>query len=224
MNKLKPPIIILNFKAYKESCGNRGLTLAKICQDVSEETGVTIVVAPQQFDLALIAKEVNIPCLAQHVDALEPGSFTGWTTLLAAKEAGAIGSIVNHSEHAMKLRDIEKIIRMSRDMDMGVVACSNNLEVSRAIAELGPYSIAIEPPKLIGTGIPVSKAEPQIVSSAVEEIKRINKKIMVLCGAGISTGEDVKAAIELGAEGVLLASGVVKAKNPRKVLLDLASF
>jgi len=34
----------------------------------------------------------------------------------------------------------------------------------------------------------------------------------------------VAKAVELGASGVLLASGVVKAKEPRKVLLDLVQF
>ncbi|MBU2560167.1 triose-phosphate isomerase, partial [archaeon] len=95
--------------------------------------------------------------------------------------------------------------------------------VSKAAAEMGPTSIAIEPPELIGSGIPVSKADPGIVSDSVAAVENINKDIIVLCGAGISTGEDVKAAIELGAKGVLLASGVVKAGDPKSVLLDLAS-
>jgi triosephosphate isomerase len=47
--------------------------------------------------------------------------------------------------------------------------------------------------------------------------------VRVLAGAGISTGDCVKKAIELGADGVLLASGVVKAKNPEEVLFDLVS-
>ena len=42
------------------------------------------------------------------------------------------------------------------------------------------------------------------------------------CGAGISTGDDVARAIELGAEGVLLASAYVKAKDPKLVLIDMA--
>ena len=33
--------------------------------------------------------------------------------------------------------------------------------------------------------------------------------------------EDVKIALELGAKGILLASGVTKAKDPEKVLNDL---
>jgi len=45
--------------------------------------------------------------------------------------------------------------------------------------------------------------------------------VRVLCGAGISTGDDVAAALLLGTEGVLLASGVIKAKDPKAALFDL---
>ncbi len=51
----------------------------------------------------------------------------------------------------------------------------------------------------------------------------MNHKVRVLCGAGVKTGKDVAAALSLGAEGVLLASGVVKAKDPYSVLRDLVS-
>jgi triosephosphate isomerase len=44
--------------------------------------------------------------------------------------------------------------------------------------------------------------------------------VRILCGAGISTGEDVYAALKLGSEGVLVASGVVKAPKPEDVLFD----
>ena len=52
-------------------------------------------------------------------------------------------------------------------------------------------------------------------------VKKIDHKVKVLCGAGISKGDDAVAALELGAEGVLLASGVIKAKDPMAALLDL---
>jgi len=80
----------------------------------------------------------------------------------------------------------------------------------------------VEPPELIGTGISVSKAKPEVVTSTVGLIKRINPEVVVLCGAGITRGEDVSAALRLGTEGVLVASGVVKAKDPYKVLLEFA--
>ena len=58
----------------------------------------------------------------------------------------------------------------------------------------------------------------------MEEIHKINNNIPVLCGAGISTGEDMKAALELGAEGVLLASGIIKADDQKQALIDLVSL
>jgi triosephosphate isomerase len=221
--KLKTPLIILNVKAYKESMGKRDLKLAKICEEVAKETGVNIAYCPQQVDLAWVANEVEIPCLAQHVDALDPGSKTGWTVLESIKEAGAIGTLVNHSEHRMKIADIDVIVEKSKELGLCTVICTNNVVVSRAAAVMKPYSIAIEPPALIGSGIPVSKAEPEIVSDSVNAIKELNRDTVVLCGAGISTGEDVRESLKLGAEGVLLASGVVKAKDPKRTLLDLAS-
>jgi len=51
----------------------------------------------------------------------------------------------------------------------------------------------------------------------------VNENCVVLCGAGVTNGEDVRAALELGADGVLLASGVVKAQDKKVVLIDLAS-
>ena len=221
--KLKTPVIMLNVKVYTESMGKNDLALAKSCQEVADETGVSIVYCPQQVDLAWISREIDIPCYAQHSDALDPGSGTGWTALEAVKGAGADGTLINHSEHRMQIADIDAVIQKAHKLELDTVVCTNNTAVSMAAAELCPTSIAIEPPELIGSGIPVSKADPGIVSDSVAAVEDIDKDIIVLCGAGISTGEDIKAAIELGAKGVLLASGVVKASDPKSVLLDLAS-
>ena len=90
-------------------------------------------------------------------------------------------------------------------------------------ATFNPDYIAIEPPELIGTGIPVSQAQPEVVEDTVSEVKAINSDIKVLCGAGITTGDDMKAAMDLGADGVLLASGIIKAESPKDALLDLVS-
>ena len=64
----------------------------------------------------------------------------------------------------------------------------------------------------------------QVIERTVAAVKRVDDGIKVLCGAGIKTGRDVKRAIELGAAGVLLASGVVKASDPASVLEDLVQF
>jgi triosephosphate isomerase len=220
---LRTPVIVLNVKAYKESMGKRGLALAKACSEVARENGVNIAICPQQTELAWISKRVEIPCLAQHVDPYPPGGRTGWTVIESIVEAGAIGSLINHSEHRVLMADIEAVVSRMREMGLVSIVCTNNTEVSKGAAALGPSMVAIEPPDLIGTGIPVSKANPEVVAGSVEAVKGITKNVKVLCGAGISTGDDVEAAIDLGADGVLLASGVVKASAPKKVLLDLAS-
>jgi len=218
---IRTPVIVLNVKAYAESAGDSGVALLKACEEAAEETGTSIVICPQQVQLGLIAKDAKVPVFAQSVDAVEPGSQTGWATLQGIKAVGAAGTLVNHSEHRLKMADIEWIVSKAREMDLATCVCTNNVPVSMAAAAMGPDFVAVEPPELIGTGIPVSKADPEIVKNSVNEVKKVNDSVVVLCGAGITTGEDVKAAIELGSEGVLLASGVVKADDPKAALIDL---
>jgi triosephosphate isomerase len=220
MKKLKVPIIIVNYKTYSEATGKKAVKLSKIAEKVSVESGVNVGVAPQFADIASIADTVSIPVFAQHIDPITPGSFTGHILLESVKEAGAVGTLINHSERRLKLCAIEAIITKTRESDLVSVVCTNNAAVSAAAAALKPDMIAVEPPELIGTGIPVSKAKPEVVSGTVELVKRINPEVVTLCGAGITRGEDVTAALRLGTEGVLVASGIVKAKDPRKILLE----
>jgi triosephosphate isomerase len=223
MTKIETPVIVLNEKAYNESAGAHGLRLAQICAHIAAEQDASIVICPQQVELAKIVAAVSIPCFAQHVDAVEPGSHTGFVTLESVKQAGAAGTLVNHSEHRLKIADIAFVVSKAASLDLLTIVCTNNIAVSAAVAELKPYAVAVEPPELIGTGRSVSKVDPAIVEDTVKAVKRIDEHCVVLCGAGVTNGEDVRAAIELGADGVLLASGVVKAQDPRAVLIDLAS-
>jgi len=221
---LKEPIIAINFKTYIEATGERALKIVKAAEEVYKETGVTIVVAPQLADLYRIAQEVEIPIFAQHIDPIKPGSHTGHVLPEAVKEAGAVGTLLNHSENRMILADLEVAIRRAEEVGLMTMVCSNNPAVSAAVAALTPNYVAVEPPELIGTGIPVSKAKPEVITNTVELVKKVNPGVKVLTGAGISTGEDVKKALELGTVGVLLASGVTKAKDPEKAIRDLVSL
>ncbi|MEM1569639.1 MAG: triose-phosphate isomerase [Candidatus Bathyarchaeia archaeon] len=222
MRSLEYPVIIVNFKIYIESTGKRGLELAKLAEKASKETGVCIAVAPQTADIRLVAENTNIPVFAQHIDPVTPGAGTGAILAEAVKEAGAIGTLINHSERRLTLADIDACVKRARQIGLISLVCTNTPEVTYATAALNPDVIAYEPPELIGTGIPVSKAKPEAVTEALRLVEKINPSLPVLCGAGISTGEDVKKALELGTKGVLLASGVVKAKDPYRVLIDMA--
>ena len=222
MSKLQVPIIIVNYKTYSEATGKKAVKLSKLAEEVSLESGVNVAVAPQLADLASVCNAVSIPVFAQHIDPISPGSSTGHILLESVKEAGAIGTLINHSERRLKLCDIEAIIARTREADMISVVCTNNAAVSEAAAALKPDIVSLEPPELIGTGIPVSKSKPEVVTQTVALVKHVNPCVVTLCGAGITKGEDVAAALKLGTKGVLVASGIVKAKDPHKVIMEFA--
>jgi len=216
------PTIVVNFKVYSEALGSKALALAKVCAQVADATGASVVIAPAATDVARIAHEVRIPVFAQHVDAVDAGARTGWLPPEAALEAGAAGTLLNHSERKVPRSNIEALVPRCEALGLEVVCCAGDVAEAEAVAGLSPDYIAIEPPELIGGDVSVTKAKPEVVSGAVERIRRVNPKVDVLCGAGVKTGKDVARAIELGTIGVLLASGVVKAKDPKKALVDLA--
>ncbi len=220
---MNTPIVILNYKTYLESSGSNALNLAKDLESASEETGITMVACPQASDIYRVCESTSLPVYAQHIDAISPGSNTGSNLIQSLIDAGASGSLINHSEKRMKLADIDEVVGLCDQFEIESCVCTNNLATSKAAACLNPDAVAFEPPELIGTGIPVSQTQPDVVADTVEAVKDINKNIKVLCGAGITDGDDMKAAIDLGADGVLLASGIVKAENPKDALLDLVS-
>ena len=121
----------------------------------------------------------------------------------------------------MKLREIRKCVKIAKKYHLISVCCAKNLKEVKEIAKFSPDFIAIEPPELIGKGRAISKVKPDIITRTIEEVKKINKRVKVLCGAGIVSGEDVKKAIELGSKGVLVSSAFVKAKKPKRVLFEL---
>ena len=222
MVTLKFPVIILNFKNYAQSVGENGVKLAKIAEEVAKELSVEIVVCPQTVDIRLIHQSVNIPIFAQHTDPNDSGSYTGNNLMEAIMQSGASGTLVNHSEHQLILSDIEKIIAKAKKLDFFTCVCANNLQASRAISALNPPTCAMEPPELIGSGISVT-TKPDLVKQTIRAIKETNASVTPLVGAGVSTAKDVSEALQLGAKGVLLASGFVKSKEPKAVLLEMAN-
>ena len=209
--------VLVNLKAYP--CDP--VAVANAAADVADDTGVRIAVSPQAAHLQRVA-ETGVEAWAQHVSPVAHGSNTGSTLAEAVAEAGAVGTLLNHSERRLKLADVDAGIRAAERADLETVVCANNPRQTAAAAALEPDAVAVEPPELIGTGTPVSKADPDVVTDAVAAAGNVGDT-PVLCGAGISTGEDLEAAAELGAAGVLLASGVAKADDPRAALADLVA-
>ncbi|WP_256391055.1 triose-phosphate isomerase [Natronoarchaeum rubrum] len=208
--------VLVNLKAYP--CDP--VEVATAAATVADDSGVDVGIAPQAAHLPAVA-ETGVETWAQHVSPVEHGSHTGSTLAEAVDDAGATGTLLNHSENRMKLADIDASLDAADRADLETVVCANNPEQIAAAAALGPDAVAVEPPELIGGDVSVATADPGIVEDAVDAAAAVDESVDVYCGAGISTGEDVVAAEELGADGVLLASGVAKADDPQAALEDL---
>jgi triosephosphate isomerase len=216
---LKRPLII-NFKNYEEVSADKGIKLAKLARNVAEKLKIEIVVAPPQPVVAFIAKNVEIPVICQHVDNEKVGPSTGFIVPEIAKSYGAIGSLINHSEHRMEMSSIASLVERMRKIGMTSIVCAREPHEVIEISSFRPDFIAIEPPELIGSGKAVSRENPAIITKSIQGA---GSRSSVICGAGITDKGDVAKAMELGSEGILVASGIVKADSWRKKITELAS-
>lgn len=217
------PFLLINFKTYLEATGKRAVELSRKIEQVGRNTDVRVGVAPQFCDIAQVASQVEIPVFAQHIDPVLPGAFTGHVLAESVRAAGGSGTLINHSERSLRLIDIEKSVEHARGAGLTTVVCAGTPRLAAAVALAEPDMVAIEPPELIGSGRAVSKERPEVVTDSVKMIRGANPKVRILCGAGITTGEDVYAALRLGAQGILVASGVVKASKPEEVMMDFCN-
>lgn len=219
--------IVVNFKTYEQATGEKAVALAKICDEVAKEYGVNMVVAVQASDIRSVSEAVDIPVFAQHIDPVNYGSATGWILPEAVVEAGAVGTLLNHSERKLDIEDIDFRIIRAKEVGLATIVCSGGktneatIAETKAICGLAPDYVAAEPPELIGGDVSVT-TRPELVTGVVEAAASVNPDVGVLTGAGVKTGQDVKDALKLGTLGVLLASGVTKAADPKAALIDLS--
>jgi len=199
-------MIIINFKTYKESTGRNALRLAKLLKNKN------VIIAAQAADLFLVSKYTRV--ISQSVDNTTYGKFTGSITPESIKSMGAIGTLLNHSEKKIKLNVLKEIINKCKKLKLLTIVCSKSLDETKKIIKFKPDYIAFEIPELISTGKAISVYKPESVKKFVKLLK--NTSIKPLCGAGISSCEDIKAAYSLGTKGVLVSSSFIF--NPKKFL------
>ena len=206
-------MIIINFKNYKT--GKNVLELAK---KIEKYLPKAIAAVPPMY-LGLVSFHTKLTAFAQHIDSKDGKRATGFILPESAKKAGAKGSLLNHSEHKISIKEIKKTIKDCRKLNLKVIACAPNLQVVKEIKKLKPFAIAFEDPKLIGTGKSITKYNPDSIKKFVSLIK--GTKILPLCGAGINSAEDYHEALKLGCEGVLVSSAIANSKNPETFLKKL---
>lgn len=212
--------LIINLKTYSESTDKNAIKLAKICYDLRKDAkkrNVEIILCPQTLDLKDVAKS-KVKSYSQHIELCSAGANTGWPIAENVKACGGKGVLISHSEHILDTKGVHKRIDLARSLGMETCVCARDVATARKLAKFKPNYIAVEPAELIGGDISISTANPKLISNSV---KAVAGNCELLVGAGVKNCEDVRIAVSLGAKGILVASGVVKARNKKKAILDL---
>ncbi len=206
-------LLVVNYKTYTPVLGKRGVELMREIHKKASLAGISSYVAPPVFDLALYR---NSRALSQSADPIAAGRGTGRVPVGIIKQYGLSGSLINHSENRIPKRKIKRTVEMLSDAGLVSIVCASSPSEARALSKMGPDYVAVEPPELIGTGVSVSEAEPEVIQKSADAVD-----VPLLVGAGIHSARDVKRSIEMGASGVLVSSFVANSKNPMMAVSEI---
>ncbi|EFR31588.1 triose-phosphate isomerase [Eremococcus coleocola] len=218
MLNVNTPFFIFNPKSYLY--GKELLELAKVADKAAEQhPEITVFVTAPFADISAIKQATNhIIVSAQHLDGIEPGRGMGHVLPESLYEAGARASFINHAERPLSFSELTKAVHRAKDLGIISIVCADSLEEAKAIATLHPEIILCEPTELIGTG---QTSDDSYITSTNQAIKEIDENILVMQAAGISTADDVYRTISLGADGTGCTSGIVKADDPKQMIVDM---
>lgn len=206
-------LLVVNCKNYQQGLGKAAVKLAN---ELKKHKSVLPIICVQPTDISEV-KKTGITVFAQHVDANEPGAHTGNILPEAVKAAGAKGTLINHSENRLPHPIIAQTVKRCKALKLKTIVCAKDAKEAKKLAILNPDYIAVEPPELIGGNISVATAKPDLIKSS----KKAVGNVKLLVGAGVKNAKDTQISLKLGAKGVLVASGVVKAKNIKSAIKDL---
>lgn len=213
-------MILVNFKTYQQSSGEKALFLANYLKEIKDEFSVQAVVCPQALDIKEVLKILPNSTWTQHLDNKNIGQSTGWFPVEVAKNLGVKGTILNHSEHKLSFDVLGETVKSCKEFGLQTLIFADSLEEAKKVAELNPDWIGYEPPELIASKeTSVARAKPEVIESAVKAIPNVP----ILVGAGVKDRQDVEVSLRLGAKGVGVSSAVILAEDPKEVLEDLAS-
>ncbi len=202
-------IIVVNFKNHKK--GKQVLELAWLIQRYNKSA---IVGVPFQ-NISDVSKKTKLKTYAQHLN----NQFNAHKV----KSLGANGVFLNHSDHRLKFNKLKQQVIEANSRGLSIIAFISTFSEAKQIINNKALNskinyLAFEDPKLIGTGKSITQYKASDVLKFSKLFKSPKKsKILPLCGAGISSREDVIKAKKLGCKGVAIASAITKEKNKNKI-------
>jgi triosephosphate isomerase len=214
-------MLFVNFKTYKESSGYRALELLEQLDQANEESKLKVIAVLQAGDIREATISSDLEIWAQHVDPVEYGAHTGAVLPESVQADGASGTFLNHSENKYEsLKLLKTTVDRCRKLNLKTLVFAADLKELKEVLKLKPDYAAYEPPELVGSKTTsVAQAKPEVVAKAVELSH--DARIPLIVGAGIKSQKDVEVSVSLGADGVAVASDIVKAKDPKKETLEL---
>lgn len=214
---VRPPFLIVNPKAYLGSADT--LRLAELTDELAGVFGVDVVFTAQHVDLRLIAENTtNLTVTAQHMDPIVKGRGMGHILPDSLVEAGARAVVLNHAEHQLTLAVLDETMRRAREVGLLTVVCADSDAQCKAIAGMGPDIMICEPTANIGAG---QMDAGDYIERTTRIVKQVDPAILVIQGAGVTTGEDVARVLRLGADGSGGTSGIVQHPDWRRILTEM---
>jgi triosephosphate isomerase len=215
-------MLVVNMKNYTETSKGQAIRMAQASSRASKRYGVVIAIAPPTGMLSEMAGH-HVTVFAQHLDNFGVGSTTGYNIPEIMKSMGVAGALINHSERRIPEQDIAALVGRLRGLGMISVVCARDIAETERYARLNPDYVAIELPELIGSGRAISRERPELVTGAADVVIKAGNTTRLLCGSGVQSTDDVIKAVELGSEGVLAASSIVRAEDPCKKIDEFAA-
>lgn len=211
---IKTPFFIVNPKSYLY--GDELKELAIAADKFSVKYNVTVFFTVPTAELNIIAELcTNLIITAQHLGNITIGDSMGKVFAESLYYAGARAAVINHADNLLTFPELVQAIEIARKNNIVSIVCTNTLVEAELMAYLNPNIILTEETDLIGTK---KTSSDEYVRKGINRIKTINPNVLVEQGAGIRTEEDVARLLELGSDGVGVTSGIIKAKNPIKMM------
>lgn len=211
--RIVPPVFEIGLKGYL--WGDAAVRLAVQADQLAAELGVSIVFDPQAVDISAIATATSrLLVFAQHMDPVEPGRGVGAVLAEAIRDAGAVGTLLNHSEKPMARDDLARAIELARAVGLTTLVFADSPAEAAKFARLGPDIVLAEPPALIASGVSAGNVMAGFVAEAVDAVKGVDPRILVMSGAGVNGPEDVEQMMRLGLDGTGSSSGILRAADP----------
>jgi triosephosphate isomerase len=203
-DRIRPPVFEIGLKGY--CWGAAAVRLAVEADRLAEALGVSVVFNPQAVDIRPVAEATSrILVFAQHMDPVEPGRGVGAVLAEAVRDAGAVGTLLGHSEKPMPLGAMARAIGRARALGLFTLVFADAPAEAAALAHLAPDIVLAEPAGNVMAGF---------VADTIAAVRAVDPAVLVMSGAGVNGPEDVDRMIRLGLDGTGASSGILRAADP----------